>query len=363
MSLPTAGKPPVVQSSIRSFFSAKTPKYAPPPSSSSSKDPSSVPPPVVALPPPATSPTPPPPPTTTTTTTTTTTSPVPIPPLPSTLAPESAIRPVTTPDINPLRRINALLLPVAYPEEFYKHLTESHPGGAGRYSRVITWRHPGEAEDEKVVGAVVCRLEPRRAGSPDQTLYIRSLCLLSPYRSLGLANAAVDNIIATAAADVGGDVRTVTAHVWTENEEGLAWYEARGFRRLGQPIKGYYLKLRPDSAWLVERQVSNTDASPSVSEGDARASRSIEPSVTAAAVNLPPMGSEPPRPSLPSGQSFQNRRADMEWNDLPAEMSSGLLAPPRKGAVSEPTSTASSRSSSTARKKRDRSYPAAAFSS
>lgn len=352
MSLPTAGKPAVGQPSIRSFFTAKAPKYAPPPSASQSPSSSQT----SVLPPP-----PPPP-----TAAESTPSPTPpttaaIPELPSTLPPEASIRPVTAPDINPLRRINALLLPVAYPDEFYKRLTEPSPAG-GRYSRVITWTHPGE--ETKVVGGVVCRLEAQGPGSTSQTLYIRSLCLLSPYRSLGLVNATVDNIVATAVADSGESVKTVTAHVWVENEEGLAWYEARGFKRLGQPIKGYYLKLRPDSAWLVQREVSQGDTSTafvSTTNTSSSPRPTVEPSVTAAAVNLPPLGAGPPRPSLSSGASYQNRRADMEWNDLPADMASGLLAPPRKGAVSEPTSTASSRSSSTARKKRDRSYPAAAF--
>ncbi|PHH86443.1 hypothetical protein CDD83_10244 [Cordyceps sp. RAO-2017] len=67
-------------------------------------------------------------------------------------------------------------------------------------------------------------------------------------------------------------------------------------------------------------------------------------------------------PPPPRGQSYQNQRPETEWNDLPADMAPGLLAPPRK-AGSEPASVASSRSSSTVRKKRDRSYPAAAFGS
>lgn len=366
MSLPTTGNPPGGQSSIRSFFTAKAPKYAPPPSSSSSPQSASSkeisnghpPPPQTATAPQPSaeaaevaSPTPSPTPVTAA-----------IPALPSTLAPEAAIRPVTAPDLNPLRRINALLLPVAYPDEFYRRLTEPSSAGGGRYSRVITWTHIGEQET-KVVGGVVCRIEPQHPGSASQTLYIRSLCLLSPYRRLGLVGAAVDNIVATAAADVRGTLKTVTAHVWTENEEGLVWYEARGFKRVGQPIKGYYMKLRPDSAWLVQRDVTGGNASsasiPTTESPGARPA--IEPSVTAAAVNLPPMNTGPPRPSPQSGQSYQNKRAGMEWNDLPAEMSSNLLAPPRKGAASEPTSGASSRSSSTARKKRDRSYPAAAF--
>ncbi|KAF4445473.1 hypothetical protein FALBO_17181, partial [Fusarium albosuccineum] len=178
-----------------------------------------------------------------------------IPPLPASLPPEASIRFVSGSDLNALRRINALLLPVSYPDSFYQRAVD--PAASGRFSRVITWAHDGA--DHKVVGGVVCRVEPaldaNTHGQVPQNLYIQSLCLLSPYRSLGLVNAAVDNIIATAVSDPNLNVTSITAHVWTENEEGLKWYEGRGFQRDDQPIRGYYLKLRPDSAWLVNRPV------------------------------------------------------------------------------------------------------------
>ncbi|KAF4446122.1 Pre-mRNA-splicing factor [Fusarium albosuccineum] len=68
------------------------------------------------------------------------------------------------------------------------------------------------------------------------------------------------------------------------------------------------------------------------------------------------------RPPLPhSGRSYQNQRPETEWNDLPDDMANRLLVPPPRGNPGESGSGASSRSSSTARKKRDRAYPAAAF--
>lgn len=339
MSLPTS-KP--AQLSIRSFFQPKAPKYAPPPSRSNQQ------------------PAPPPPPPSNGPPTAAAREPrlVEIPPLPADLPREATIRPVTTADINPLRRINALLLPVAYPDEFYRGTTD--PAAWGNTSRVITWAHKGH--EPKVIGGVVARVEPIHAGTTEQTVYIRSLCILSPYRSLGLIGAAVDNIVATAVADPSLDVKTVSAHVWTENEEGLRWYDARGFKRDAQPVNGYYRKLRPDSAWLVHRDATALDGKSVPTNGSSRA---VEASPTAAVVNLPAMAGPPkgtscPAPGAPSGQSYQNQRPETEWNDLPADIASSLLVPPKTGA-SEPGSSASSRSSSAARKKRDRSYPAAAF--
>ncbi|GJN67587.1 GCN5-related N acetyltransferase [Purpureocillium lilacinum] len=387
MSLPSS-KAPAAQSSIRSFFTAKTPKYAPPPTSrdastgavtSTGGDATAI---HAAQPEmqsqmraehPISAPA----------------SPIAIPPLPASLPREAAIRPVTLADTTALRRINALLLPVSYPDAFYARAID--PAESGPFSRVITWAHDGE--EPKVVGGVVCRVEPallsvgstgrgQDDGRVPQNLYIQSLCLLSPYRGLGLINAALDNIIGTAMANPALGVGTVTAHVWTQNEEGLHWYEARGFKRQEPAIEGYYLKLRPGSAYLVHRDVgASVRSSLPATSPPTEAPSTITASTTAAVVNLPPQqttkppppqsGPPPsnggsststPPPGLSRGQSYQNQRAETEWNDLPADMAPGMLAPPRKNG-SEPGSSASSRSSSTVRKKRDRSYPAAAFGS
>ncbi|KAJ3467301.1 hypothetical protein MRS44_004865 [Fusarium solani] len=310
MSFPST-KP--AQLSIRSFFQAKTPKYAPPPSAALSTPP--PPPPAAAAPPPAVS-----------------------PPSEQEEADETS-----TFELPPL--------PTSLPRSRHPPLD---PAASGRFSRVITWAHDGA--EPKVVGGVVCRIEPildsKTHGQVPQNLYIQSLCLLSPYRSLGLINAAVDNIIATAVSDSSLDVTSVTAHVWTENEEGLKWYEGRGFKKDDQPIRGYYLKLRPDSAWLVHRPVGASVRSSLPSSSSSAAPPSIPASTTAAVAT-----------TSPSGRSYQNQRPETEWNDMPEDMVGGLLVPPGRKPLREPGSGASSRSSSTARKKRDRSYPAAAFGS
>ncbi|PTB51583.1 hypothetical protein M431DRAFT_92331 [Trichoderma harzianum CBS 226.95] len=362
MSLPTtAGKPS--QTSIRSFFQAKPPQYAPPPSSKSNN--SSIPLAPSAPPPDSTSPHSAAPPSRSSDRNQeaqelnnhqASSSSHPRLPL------EASIRPITTADVNALRRLNALLLPVSYPETFYNRAADPV---TGRFSRVICWAHKGD-DQPKPVGGIVCRVEPdvdvRAAGSQTvQNIYIQSLCLLSPYRSLGLIAAALDDIIASAVTDPTLDVRTLTAHVWTENEEGLHWYEARGFQKQEPAIRGYYIKLRPDSAWLVSKPVSASVLG-SLPSSAPPLSRPDISSTTAAVLSLPPMANQPPvRPParVASGKSFQNQRPETEWNDLPADMAPSLLGPPKNG--SEPGSGASSRSSSTVRRKKDRSYPAAAF--
>lgn len=321
---------------------------------------------------------------------------------------------------------------MTYPDAFYARILA--PEVSGIFSRVILWQDDATSEP-KVVGGIVCRLEPSPFGGMEgvaatrgramsatndsdgsqqqqqqqqqrystsskcHAIYIQSLTLLSPYRSHGLAAAALENIISSAAllrrmpASPGErpalHVATIYAHVWTENDEGLKWYAARGFSREGAgPVQGYYFKLRPDSAWIVRREIEGgggSDGSTSVSAqlGAANATPTpqlVSPASTVAeAVNLIAMDNKPPRvlrttqvptpptatPSPAPSMSYQKTGPGAEWNDLPAEMVGS--GPPLSGKsthLSAPGSGASSsRSSSTARKKKERSYPAAAFGS
>ena len=341
---------------------------------------------------------------------------VPVLPSPPSLPTGATIVLLAEQHIAALRRINSLLLPVPYPDSFYANILD--PLVSGLFSRAILWQD-SDADTPKVVGGLICRLEPNHfldaqgqplpqpsppirhpkasnipLDTPYHAIYIQSLTLLSPYRSLGLAAAALEHIIASAtllpAAGSTIDARTIFAHVWTENEEGLRWYEARGFAREGSaPIKGYYFKLRPDTAWLVRRHIGASCMPPRISSssggGGGGASRLASPTtitsssqqlprppngVLTAAINLAPIASPPPATSPPasapppssspsttspptatappprssrpsaapspapsatsSSLSFQNARPGSEWNDLPAEMmgpSPQLLSP------------------------------------
>ncbi|KAL2016835.1 hypothetical protein VTK56DRAFT_2958 [Thermocarpiscus australiensis] len=419
------------QASIRSFFQPRPqPEFAAPPSSAPPRNPNdsidatkSKPPPAPPLPPTvesqrhASSPAassnlaipinlPP--------------SGIPVLPSPPSLPSGATIVPLAEQHIPALRRINSLLLPVAYPDAFYAKALD--PLVSGLFSRAILWQDP-DADAPKVIGGLICRLEPNPFldahgqplpsapppshqqkpvdAVPYHAIYIQSLALLSPYRSLGLAAAALEHVIASAAllpaAGSSIDARTVYAHVWTENEEGLRWYEARGFAREGrEPVRGYYFKLRPDTAWVVRRDIGRRGGGggggsvqippspagdPPRKEHGTAASTGGGP-VLAAAVNLPPIASPSASPApadgIPSSRkpsaspsssstpslSFQNMRPETEWNDLPPDMLGCGPGPGRSQRLTPHSgsgSGASSRSSSTARKKKERAYPSAAF--
>ncbi|KAL8387143.1 hypothetical protein RB595_010125 [Gaeumannomyces hyphopodioides] len=343
--------------------------------------------------------------------------------------PQATVAPVAEAHVTPLRRINSLLLCVNYPDSFYARVLD--PAGSGLFSRVILWSDEGEPP--KVIGSLIARLEPspfaagednnnsnnsnsnsngtQQQGRQQQrryALYVQSLTLLSPFRSLGLAAAALDAVVAhadavnapgAAAAAAGWRISDLFAHVWTDNDDGLRWYAARGFARAaGEPVKGYYLKLRPDTAWVVRRPLGGVAAA--IAAAAAAAAAPPPPPPPSATAELPPplaarrpspLSTKAPTaaagsasgtttPASAQALCFQERRPDMDWNDLPADVvaaaaeraaaaatAPGLLdvpAPAGDDGGAGGASHASSRSSSTARKKRkDRSYPAAAFGS
>ncbi|OBT42331.1 hypothetical protein VE00_06508, partial [Pseudogymnoascus sp. WSF 3629] len=334
--------PPPAQSSIRSFFKPKTPSYALPPTITPKGPPPPPPttltaPPPSSLPPSATS-TPPPPASTTTTqqplAPTTTTSAI------TTTKPihtQSSISPILPSHIAALKRINALLLCITYPDSFYTKILAPSPPPS--FSRAILWSaSPSEpATPPTLVGGVVCRLEPSPLGvagagpgGESQQLYIQSLTLLSPYRHLGLASAALESIItAIVASPLSPPITSLYAHVWTENTEGLEWYKARGFEVEGDVVGGYYRRLNPDTAWVLRRRLGARDY---LQYGGASGSAALANGgvVSTNGAAPPPQGNgdkENSRPPPKTGNSYQNSGPGMEWNDLPTDI---LLPVPPK---------------------------------
>jgi ribosomal protein S18 acetylase RimI-like enzyme len=157
---------------------------------------------------------------------------------------------------------------VAYPESFYKEtMAEPNLG----ITLVALW-HPaplqtstnGDAPSEppQLVGAIRCRL------LPSSQLYISTIGILSPYRSHGIAMHLLQSVVRKAVEL--HSVRSVTAHVWEANEEGLEWYKKRSFDVL-EKEEAYYRKLRPQGAHLVRKWIGVGDLLGTASAGGATA--------------------------------------------------------------------------------------------
>lgn len=171
------------------------------------------------------------------------------------LPPNVELVPLTHELLPAYKRLNALTLPVAYPESFYKEtMTEPYLG----ITLVALWHSaPSQgsgatlpAEPPRLVGAVRCRL------LPSSQLYISTIGILAPYRSHGIAMHLLQAVVRKAVEL--HSVKSVVAHVWEANDEGLEWYKKRNFEVLGKE-DSYYRKLKPQGAFLVKKLIGVGD--------------------------------------------------------------------------------------------------------
>jgi ribosomal protein S18 acetylase RimI-like enzyme len=181
-----------------------------------------------------------------------------------TLPPNVELRGPTKEDMPSFKKLNSLLLPIPYPESFYKEIL------ADPVDRSITlmalW-HDSPSDIGKVkgrlVGAIRCRMfahppgdSASKARIDGPMLYLSTLVLLSPYRGYGIAAHMLDNLIRSAVEDY--EITSVGAHVWEANEEGLEWYRKRGFKVVSRE-PGYYRRLNPSDAVVMLRDVGVMD--------------------------------------------------------------------------------------------------------
>jgi len=192
-----------------------------------------------------------------------------------------SIEPITLTHLPAYRRLTTLLLPIRYPDKFYKDSVSIT--GPSSLALCALWHEPTQPRHlvngvsngipaasegdpfvpfERVVAGIQCRLEPVPSPTtptkPEQTLYIQTLATLAPYRSFGIASALLDTNITTVITH-HKDVTSIYAHVWEANEEALEWYGKRGFVVELQVVEGYYRKLRPSGARVVRRRVGVGD--------------------------------------------------------------------------------------------------------
>ncbi|KAI9654847.1 MAG: hypothetical protein M1829_000743 [Trizodia sp. TS-e1964] len=220
---------------------------------------------------------------------------------------EASLLPCTADLVPFFRRVNSLLLPVRYPDSFYNEILND--AAVASLTRVIVWRdppkHPGpsplspqsprdllrpfrlEASEGELlkepsqysqvpsvqglaahtssqessrgsngslIGGIRSRVEFHPSPTiPQKKIYILTLCLLSPYRSLGLASALLQETIHTAV--TVHQATEIYAHVWEMNYEALEWYAKRGFTVSSEVLPGYYRRLKPSGARLVKKKI------------------------------------------------------------------------------------------------------------
>ncbi|SMR51153.1 unnamed protein product [Zymoseptoria tritici ST99CH_1A5] len=180
------------------------------------------------------------------------------------LPPNVELRACKKEDIAALKNLTSLLLPIPYQDRFYKEIIEDPV--TNNITLVATWHDDAitKGRDKgRLIGAIRCRLLPELPSTIPQPksddapmLYLSTLVLLSPYRHHGIATHLLQTLTQRAVDAYG--ITSVGAHVWEANDEGLEWYCKRGFREVGRE-EGYYRKLKPSTAVVMQRKVSVMD--------------------------------------------------------------------------------------------------------
>ena len=136
-----------------------------------------------------------------------------------------------------VRTLNVGLLPMRYPERFYRELPKAPQ---------LCWLARAGGD---VVGAIAARIETDRATkAPNGALYIMTLAVVGPQRRTGVGRALLATLLQVARRDAElRHVDRIELHVHAANSDALAFYEAAGFARLGV-VERYYPRLEPPDA-------------------------------------------------------------------------------------------------------------------
>jgi N-alpha-acetyltransferase 50 len=143
-----------------------------------------------------------------------------------------------TADVDAVRTLNAGLLPLRYPDRFYRDIL-----GASPRLCALVWA------GSSVVGAISATVEMDRATkSPTGALYIMTLAVVAPQRRTGLGSALLAWVLRVARETPElGHIDRVELHVHAANSDALAFYARAGFEQVGR-VERYYPRLVPPHA-------------------------------------------------------------------------------------------------------------------
>lgn len=166
--------------------------------------------------------------------------------------PNARLAPLTQENLPSFKRLNALLLPIAYPQKFYDEIFADDVTAS--ITRIVLWSDGSSTP--RLVGGIRCRLLQCSEGQ-GPVLYISTLGTLSPFRRHGLASALLQEVTCIACQKYG--IASVEAHVWAANGEALQWYAEKGFE-VAEHVEGYYRRLNPSAAVKIRRRIGVMDA-------------------------------------------------------------------------------------------------------
>ncbi|KAJ3535502.1 hypothetical protein NMY22_g6463 [Coprinellus aureogranulatus] len=146
---------------------------------------------------------------------------------------------LTENNLGTVRKLNSVLFPIKYSEKFYQDILAPE---VEDFCKLVYY-------NDIPVGTICCRFENK---DDQRVLYLMTMGILAPYRSRGLGSKALKEIL-NAAASRRPKIDKIYLHVQVSNEEAKKFYETNGFRQTSVH-EGYYKKITPADAWVLEKQ-------------------------------------------------------------------------------------------------------------
>ncbi|GBE81104.1 predicted protein [Sparassis crispa] len=154
---------------------------------------------------------------------------------------------LTPNNLGTVRKLNSVLFPIKYSEKFYQDILLPE---VEDFCKLIYY-------NDVPVGTICCRVETRDGQSK---LYLMTMGILAPYRSRGLGSKALQQVIEAAASHSKPKISSIYLHVQISNDSAKSFYERQDFREVGVH-QGYYKKIVPRDAWILERAIEDVESS------------------------------------------------------------------------------------------------------
>ncbi|EKM80716.1 hypothetical protein AGABI1DRAFT_112462 [Agaricus bisporus var. burnettii JB137-S8] len=146
---------------------------------------------------------------------------------------------ITPNNIGTVRKLNSVLFPIKYSEKFYQGLLLPE---VEDFCKLVYY-------NDIPVGTICCRLENK---DNQMHLYLMTMGVLAPYRSRSLGSQSLELVINAAEGRSKPKINKIYLHVQVSNDGAKSFYERHGFKEV-QIHEGYYKKIEPHDAWVLER--------------------------------------------------------------------------------------------------------------
>jgi len=157
--------------------------------------------------------------------------------------PRVTFAPITPNNLGTVRKLNSVLFPIKYSEKFYSDILLPE---VEEFCQLVYY-------NDIPVGTVCCRQENQDGKN---VLYLMTMGVLAPYRSRKLGSRSLDHVLSAAAAQTKPNIDKIYLHVQISNEDAKRFYERHGFMEVSIH-KGYYKKIEPHDAWVLEKEFSS----------------------------------------------------------------------------------------------------------